>query len=178
MNNTKITTDPLGLPIYSSKHILEMLYNGQKDLLSQVYADPTDPEIQKFNQSAVEQGTAPLNLYQDLNISKEEFDKICQADWLMPDEYKNLDIEQWIKDQGPPWEPEATRIEEELAAFKEHNMINLLRWLKYFVDTCRANNVVWGVGRGSSVASYVLYLIGVHKIDSIKYNLDWREFLR
>jgi len=49
---------------------------------------------------------------------------------------------------------------------------------KYFVDTMQANNVVWGVGRGSSVASYVLYLIGVHKIDSIKYNLDWQEFLR
>ena len=40
------------------------------------------------------------------------------------------------------------------------------------------NDIVWGVGRGSSVASYVLYLIGVHRIDSIKYNLDWREFLR
>ena len=35
-----------------------------------------------------------------------------------------------------------------------------------------------GVGRGSSVASYILYLIGVHRIDSIKYNLDWKEFLR
>jgi DNA polymerase III alpha subunit len=40
------------------------------------------------------------------------------------------------------------------------------------------NNVVWGVGRGSSVASYVLYLLGVHKIDSLKYNLDIHEFLK
>jgi len=54
----------------------------------------------------------------------------------------------------------------------------LLKWMKYFVDTCRTNRVVWGVGRGSSVASYVLYLIGVHRIDSMKYNLDWQEFLR
>jgi DNA polymerase III alpha subunit len=50
--------------------------------------------------------------------------------------------------------------------------------MKYVVDTLRANNVVWGVGRGSSVASYVLFIIGVHKIDSVKYDLDWREFLR
>jgi DNA polymerase-3 subunit alpha len=57
-------------------------------------------------------------------------------------------------------------------------MLDLLRWLKYFVDTARSNNIVWGVGRGSSVSSYVLFLIGVHKIDPIKYNLDWREFLR
>ena len=57
-------------------------------------------------------------------------------------------------------------------------MMPLLQWLKYLVDTCRANNIVWGVGRGSSVSSFVLFLIGVHKIDSIKYDLDWRDFLR
>ena len=67
---------------------------------------------------------------------------------------------------------------EELDAFKARNMLDLLRWLKYFVDTCSKEGIVWGVGRGSSVSSYVLYLIGVHSIDPIKFNLDWREFLR
>ena len=57
-------------------------------------------------------------------------------------------------------------------------MFDLLSYLKYLVDTMRENNIVWGVGRGSSVASYVLYLIGIHKIDSIKYNLDIHEFLK
>ena len=69
-------------------------------------------------------------------------------------------------------------ISEELEAFIQHGMMDLLFYLKYLVDTLRDNNVVWGVGRGSSVASYVLYLIGVHRIDSMKYNLDWHEFLR
>jgi DNA polymerase III alpha subunit len=89
-----------------------------------------------------------------------------------------MDIEQWIRDQGPPWDPNFTRIEEELAAYKARDMLDLLRWLKYFVDTCSKEQVLWGLGRGSSVASYVLYLIGVHNIDPIKYNLDWQEFLR
>ena len=57
-------------------------------------------------------------------------------------------------------------------------MYHLLRYMIYLVDFMRENNIVWGVGRGSSVASYVLYLIGVHRIDSIQYDLDWREFLR
>jgi DNA polymerase III alpha subunit len=57
-------------------------------------------------------------------------------------------------------------------------MFDLLFYLKYLVDTLRENKVVWGVGRGSSVASYVLYLIGIHKIDSIKYDLDITEFLK
>ena len=50
--------------------------------------------------------------------------------------------------------------------------------MKYVVDTLRDNNIVWGVGRGSSVSSYVLYLIGIHKIDSVKYALPIDEFFK
>jgi len=46
------------------------------------------------------------------------------------------------------------------------------------VDVMHDNRVIWGVGRGSSVASYVLYLLGVHRIDSMYYDLDAGEFLR
>ena len=53
-----------------------------------------------------------------------------------------------------------------------------VKYLKYLVDTMRDNQVIWGVGRGSSVASYVLYLIGIHKIDSMYYDLPINEFLR
>ena len=70
------------------------------------------------------------------------------------------------------------RVNQELDLFHKHGMTELLYYLKYLVDTMRENNIVWGVGRGSSVASYVLYLIGIHKIDSIKYNLDIHEFLK
>jgi DNA polymerase III alpha subunit len=62
--------------------------------------------------------------------------------------------------------------------FQERNLFNLLKYLKYLVDTMKSNNVIWGVGRGSSVASYVLYLLGVHRIDSMYYDLDPKEFLR
>jgi DNA polymerase-3 subunit alpha len=70
------------------------------------------------------------------------------------------------------------RVLDEMDAYSERNMIPLLQWTKHFVDTCQENGIVWGVGRGSSVASFVLYLLGVHQIDSVKYNLDWQEFLR
>ena len=57
-------------------------------------------------------------------------------------------------------------------------MVMVLKTMKYIVDTLRKHDVVWGVGRGSSVASYALYLIGVHKIDSVKYNLPIDEFFK
>ena len=62
--------------------------------------------------------------------------------------------------------------------FEERGMIPVLRFLVYLVDLCKQNNIVLGVGRGSSVASYVLYLLKVHRVNSIKYNLDVKEFLK
>ena len=66
----------------------------------------------------------------------------------------------------------------ELAEFKARNLFPILQLLIYIIDTMRKNNLVWGVGRGSSVASYILYLLGVHKVDSVKYNLNIKEFLK
>ena len=62
--------------------------------------------------------------------------------------------------------------------YQERNMFTLLKYLKYLVDTMRQNNIVWGVGRGSSVASFVLFLIGIHKINSLYYDLPIDEFLK
>jgi len=62
--------------------------------------------------------------------------------------------------------------------FQERDMFMILRYLKYLVDTMRKHNIVWGVGRGSSVASYVLYLLGVHRINSLHYDLSIDEFLK
>ena len=66
----------------------------------------------------------------------------------------------------------------ELFLYQERGLFDLLRYLKYLVDVMRDNHVIWGVGRGSSVASYVLYLLGVHRIDSMYYDLNAQEFLR
>jgi len=98
--------------------------------------------------------------------------------WFIPTEYQEMDIEDWVREQTPPWDPQHSRVTQELELFRKHEMIPVLKAMKYIVDTLRANNVVWGVGRGSSVASYVLHIIGVHKIDSIKYNIPIEEFFK
>jgi DNA polymerase III alpha subunit len=163
--------DKFRLPVYSSSDILELLYQGRSDVLNSLLVDD-DEDVRLYNLNS----DSPLQLYQELDMDLKEFDQSLQQNWLMPEEYKKMDIEGFLVDSCP--KEHYQRLIEELQEYRQRNMLDLLRWLKYFVDTCRTNNVVWGVGRGSSVASYVLYLIGVHKIDSIKYNLDWREFLR
>lgn len=115
--------------------------------------------------------------YNKLDITVPEYDALNQVNWLMPDQYKDMDIAKWILERCKT-EAELQRVGEELLLFQERDLFDLLRYLKYLVDTMRANGVIWGVGRGSSVASYVLYLIGIHKIDSMYYDLSITEFLR
>ena len=110
-------------------------------------------------------------------VSREEFDHRCQTTWFMPDEYKALDIAEHVVGLCKT-DAELQRVGQELLLYQERNLFDLLRYLKYLVDLMRANNLIWGVGRGSSVASYVLYLLGVHRIDSMYYDLDPTEFLR
>ena len=109
--------------------------------------------------------------------SIEDFDKECRSNWFIPEEYKNFDIAKFVLDQCQN-EEELQRAGKELLLYQERDMFILLQYLKYLVDTMRASNIVWGVGRGSSVASFVLYLIGVHKINSVYYDLPIEEFLK
>ena len=98
--------------------------------------------------------------------------------WNMPDEYRSIDIRQHISNTHTLSQEQWDRVDIELEEFKQRNLIDLLRFFIYFINTIRNNNVIYGVGRGSSIASYVLYLLKVHRIDSFKYNLDIKEFLK
>lgn len=111
------------------------------------------------------------------DISVPEFDLKRQSRWFMPDEYKNMDIAKYLLDLCDT-QDQLQRVGQELLLYQDRNLMDLLCYLKYLVDTMRDNNVIWGVGRGSSVSSYVLYLLGVHRVDSMYYDLDVGEFLR
>jgi len=103
--------------------------------------------------------------------------QINTDNWFIPKSYKEMDIQNYDLSRTKTDE-QRQRAERELELFEKNNMLNVLKTMVYIVDTLRKNNIVWGVGRGSSVASYVLHIIGVHKIDSIKYNIPLNEFFK
>ena len=159
--------------------MFESIYKGKlKDFLN-IHLD--QPIVDQFNYSKDlnKDNFDYISNYVDPNISVEQFDTNLQDDWFMPESYKptSFNIVEHLVSLCKN-ETETNRVLDELALFAQYNMIDLLCYLKYLVDTMRKNNVVWGVGRGSSVASFCLYLLGVHKINSIKYDLDIKEFLK
>jgi hypothetical protein len=171
-------TDHLGQLIYSEDDVVNLLMQGQPatmidNLLMDAAVDLTSvaevlehvPKIIRYDELAAQ------------SLTQEQFDLANQLNWFMPEQYKNLDIAEHVLGLCSS-DAELQRAAEELLLYQAHGLFDLLRYLKFLVDTMHKNRVIWGVGRGSSVASHVLYLLKVHRIDSLHYNLDIAEFLR
>lgn len=148
---------------------VEMLYKSKA--LSNAEFEYTN-DIQKFQEFAHEMDINLLKI-----IGGEDFDRINT--YNIPEHYKNLDVKEYVRKLVSEGDSDQTgRVEMELTMFEERGLFPVIQILIYIVDTMRKHSLVWGVGRGSSVASYVLYILNVHKINSLKYNLDIKEFLK
>jgi len=161
--------------IYGENDIINLLYNNPNYDINQLYLESIEQYCTALQELNIDLPT--IRGEPQHSEKPAEFDQRLQSQWHMPDSYAQIDVLQYLLDRCQT-EPERERVKTEYVLFQKKNFIKVLQFLIYFVDTLRANNVVWGVGRGSSVASFCLFLIGVHKINPLLYNLDHREFLR
>jgi DNA polymerase III alpha subunit len=170
----KTKTNDHGDVIFSEDDAIELLYNDPGFDISRLYFH----DIEKYSQAIKELGIdLPVLQKPPSRESLRDFDLKNINQWHMPEKYYKINVLEWLLEKCQSTD-ERLRVEKEYELFEKKNFINVLQFLIYFVDTLRANNVVWGVGRGSSVASFCLFLIGVHKINPLLYNLDITEFLR
>ena len=166
-----VQTDIYGQKILNESDLCDLFMQDPTRSINNVFVE----QLINFNDEIINAPT--LIHYIQPTISIEEFDNNLQNNWYMPEDYKTMDIAKFVLDCCKTDE-ELQRVGEELIKFQNRNMFPLLRYCKYLVDTMRKHNVVWGVGRGSSVASYVLYLIGIHKINCLHYDIPIDEFLK
>jgi DNA polymerase III alpha subunit len=118
-----------------------------------------------------------IDFLEEVKSSPDKYFRECRSKWYIPEEYKNFDIKEYLLNLCSN-SKERDRVLLELSLYEQAEMLDVLTFLHYFITTLRNNRVVWGVGRGSSVASFVLYLLGVHRINSLAYDLDIGEFIR
>ena len=140
------------------------------------YVDYITPDIQEYNRlSDVSSEIQVKNTCGGLDKS-----------WNLPSEYINLDVFTYVVDKhnqltigmsDEEIDMRDMRLADELTKFYGMNLLDLLRTIIYIINTLTNHHQVWGVGRGSSVSSYVLYVIGAHDVDSYEYQLDINEFL-
>jgi len=170
-------TDHLGQLIYNENDCVDMLMRGQNIPVGDMLVDAT---VDLETAAGILENVPEFIKYNELSsqaMTVEDFDHRNQDNWLMPDLYKNLDIAEHVLNLCTS-EAALQRVGQELLLYQARDLFDLLRYLKFLVDIMKQNNLIWGVGRGSSVASYVLYLLNVHRVDSLHYNLDIAEFLR
>lgn len=169
-------TNKHGELIFDQNDLCDLIMQGTDlALLNNITVDSTvdlDPAIELENLPSLIKYDALVE-----QLTTEQFDLHNQKQWLMPAQYQQLDIAALVLNLCNS-DAELQRCGQELMMYQERGMFDLLRYLKYLVDTMKKHNLIWGVGRGSSVASFVLYKLEVHKIDSLYYDLDPQEFLR
>lgn len=175
MEERRINLDEYGNALLTKEEGKTALLHGH-NITGAVITD--DKEVELYNEFSKkvlgkeDQISFPID-----GIDVAEYHDLCTQVWNIPTKYKTLDMESYLLSLCKN-EEQSARVLIEYAMFEERNLIPLLQFLTYIVDYMRENEIVWGVGRGSSVASYCLYLLGVHKVDSIKYDLPIEEFLK
>jgi DNA polymerase III alpha subunit len=170
-------TDKFGQLIFNEHDVVHLYMQGHDtSVLNHLLVDNT---IDLETAAHILDNVPAFIRYDELaqQQSVEEWDHRCQANWYMPQSYKDLDIAEYVLGLCES-DTELQRCGHELMLFQERNLFDLLRYLKYLVDVMTENQLIWGVGRGSSVASFVLYKLRVHRINSLYYELDPAEFLR
>jgi DNA-directed DNA polymerase III PolC len=82
-----------------------------------------------------------------------------------------------LKDMGLGGQDYAKRIDYELGIIKELGFVDYILLVWDVIYYCRRNSIPTGYGRGSAAGSLVLYVIGVTKVDPLKYNLYFERFI-
>jgi len=143
-----------------------------------VFVDEMTDDLRQYNKFA-----------SDAKITTRESDLSITPKWLLPKYFIDMDLQSLIDQQladeidksnfsDDETNKRIDRIDEEMIAYREFNLIPVLHAILYIINRFEEKDIVWGVGRGSSVSSYVLYLMKVHDVDSVEYDLDFNEFIR
>lgn len=169
-------TNKYGQAILESDNLRELLLQGKNISHLNVIFDQ-DIELFQQYQGELLPETITFLGEPDESLTFDEFHQKCADDWIFPSLYQQIDVKKWLLDKCKT-QDEIDRVNAEYVLYEERDLIMLLRLFIFIIDYLRKNDLVWGVGRGSSTSSYVLFLIGTHFVDSIKYNLDIKDFLK
>lgn len=171
-----LKTNIYGQAILSSDYLRELLLQGKNIGHLNVLQDDDIILYETFQSSLLKQKTVFLDPPEE-TLTFNEFHEQRADEWIFPEEYQKIDVLQFLLDKCNT-DTQKDRVYEEYKMYEERELIMLLRLFIYLVDYMRKNKKIWGVGRGSSVSSYILFLIGVHRVDSLRYGFDIKDYLK
>lgn len=165
-----------GVSIVSPEMVARCLLLGVSPTEIRVSEDTW--EIQEYNANSPDEDAIKVVSNEPVNLDFR---------WQLPEEYLKMDLWERIIDAYDQRAAEldytvqeedhaGARMEMEYEEIRKRGMTEFVKTVIYVLDMFRQHNVVWGVGRGSSCASYVLFLLGLHSVDCIKLQVPLEEF--
>jgi DNA polymerase-3 subunit alpha len=96
------------------------------------------------------------------------------------DSYKLLEerVKNGLKQRGKLSKKYIERCKEELSIIKYHGFSDYFLIVADYVNWAKDNGIVIGPGRGSVCNSEIAYALRITEVDSLKFGLDFRRFLR
>jgi len=167
-------------------------YDGDITSTSMTYLYNKLLSGQPIDHVHVSEITKEIEFYNSANVNKltvKNSNSPLSLRWNIPDNYKNLAVRKYVllclerelaggNFTATQVNDRIERVNLELHLWESHGLNELLSVLIYIIDELEDNGVVWGTGRGSSCCCYILYLIGLHDVDSVRYGLHLSEFFR
>lgn len=154
-----------------SEKVVDLIIGGVP--IEQIAVLEHDDEVGQYNQLA----NTPMK-FGDFGI-----DFVPDFTWQIPNSVKALDLATALAkllrnkfENCLNFHVYEERLQIELKEIKDRNLSNMVKTLFFVIDYFRQNDIVYGVGRGSSCASLILFLIGVHCIDPVKFEISHLEF--
>lgn len=173
---SRVKINKYGQAILSSDNLRNLILQGKSISHLNVIQDSEIELFQQYQSELLSETITFLDAPEEL-LSFDEFHENCAKEWVFPVIYQQINVKTWLLDKCKT-QTEVDRVNEEYKLFEERNLIMLLRLFIFLVNYMRENKLIWGIGRGSAVSSFCLYLIGIHRVDSLKYNLNIKDFLK
>ena len=166
-----------GVSIIEPDRLVELLFRGLQ---------PAQLRLTELSEDAVSFNAAVSTAEQLKELGNEPVN--LSFSWRLPPEYLQLDVAEHVQTvfgerfhelayDATQEEAAFNRVALELSEFERRGLTDLLRVIIYVLARFRETGQVYGVGRGSSCASFVLFLLGLHVVDPIKFNVPLEEFM-
>lgn len=145
---------------------------------SKIRTTESSEDIQLFNSQVQQEEQIHLDAEEPIRID---------MNWILPPAYNSLNIlervlidfealSKSLRYTEEQIESGAERISKEIHQIEVRGMEKFIRTIIYILDTFKKEGIVWGVGRGSSCACYILFIIGMHSVDSLLLEIPLDEF--
>lgn len=160
---------PSGRRLVSAQTKAKMILNHQTENHQYPVLPNRDTELYKYYKGI--DLTAGVDVAAETQLFFPEY-KVTEADIQSMLDYVSVTK----RDESISDEVHEARLFDEWRFFEDNQALPFIFNTWQLIKKFQEDKVIWGVGRGSSCASYLLYTLGIHDINSIKFDIDFKEF--